>query len=141
VIYHIGDGSFSSGSNCYSEVVSTGLSGTKYVFSFSVTSDNVKISASIDHLCGIDLVNNVVQVSKDGVVIPSTRKYIVNHATSHAIASFTGDKGSYKVEIISSNNAAGTSNVLQGNYDDFNVGKVHITGDKPAIKPGTVESQ
>ena len=134
--YHIGDGSFTAGSACYSEVSATGLSGTKYFFSFSVTDDNVTVSASIDHICGIDLVSNSVQIKKDGVLIAATKKSIAKGATSHSIESFAANKGNYQIEVAASNQSE--PGYAPNNYDDFNVGKVHIKADKPAIKPGAV---
>ncbi|MCX6126631.1 MAG: hypothetical protein NTV34_18010 [Proteobacteria bacterium] len=134
--YHIGDGSFTAGSACYSEVSATGLSGTKYFFSFAVTDDNVEVSASIDHICGIDLVSNSVQIKKDGVLIAGSKKLIAKGATSHSLNSFTANKGTYQIEVAASN--LPESGYTSNNYDDFNVGKVHIKAGKPAIKPGVV---
>jgi hypothetical protein len=123
-VFHLGDAEF-GGSTCKPKLEALPLNGTKFHFKFEVASDDTPIEITISDLCGVDLVNNTVEIISDVTVFAPTP--IPVESDSMQIPSLSLKSGTYTLTITSGKNEDNPK-FLIGNYDDLIVGLVQIKG-------------
>jgi hypothetical protein len=123
-VFHLGDAIF-GGSTCKPKLEALPLNGTKFHFKFDVANDDTPIDITISDLCGVDLVNNTIEIYSDIPVFAPTP--IPLQVDSMQIPTLTLKSGSYTLTILSGKNED-NPNFIIGNYDDLIVGMVQIKG-------------
>lgn len=135
-VFHIGDGHLDPGTACFKEVVGSSLTGTTYIFSFTVTEDGTQTSISVEKICGMD-VNNTLSVSKNGVVFDTKPLFPGMASYNLTPTPVLLDRGLYEIFVISTKQ----KKLFSHDYDDFLVGKVHVSANKSTIVSGGVRTQ
>lgn len=123
-VFHLGDAEF-GGSSCKPKLEALPLNGTKFHFKFEVSADDTPIDINISDLCGVDLVNNTVEINSDVSVFAPTP--IPLEVESMQIPTISLKAGSYTLTITSGRNEDNPKFII-GNYDDLIVGQVQIKG-------------
>lgn len=134
-VFRIGDNDF-SGSSCYNQLDAYPISGTTYLFEFTVLENGTNITMEIDQICGVDYdLQNIAGIQKDGSYLTSQK--IKKTDTMLQFGTQTLDAGKYSVVVQSIEKKTG---ILAKDYDDFIVGKIHVKADKK-ISPGAITAK
>ena len=123
-VFHLGDAEF-GGSSCKPKLEALPLQGTKFHFKFEVTGESSPIDIKISDLCGVDLVNNTVEINATETVFAPTP--IPLEQESMQIPTMSLKQGVYTLTITSGRNEDNPKFMI-GNYDDLIVGQVQIKG-------------
>ncbi len=134
-VFHIGDGEFASTSECAAEIDSYRLKGTRYFFEFEVLGDATTINASIGKICGVDY-NESNSVFLQNAASNLEQLPISKAQTTATFQARTLNKGKYTI-LVESRAAGAENRDTPNDHDDYIVGLVKISADKP-IKPGRV---
>lgn len=128
--YHIGDGDFSTTSQCAAELKTTILAGPAMGFTFNVKEKDTKVTIDFIKICGIDKTSNYAYLYRTDSTskVPKNLGTSFNTSGSKLIFSAVLQPGTFKIEV--------RSNSVSGDRDDFMIGQVRIHGDK-AISLGT----
>lgn len=123
-VFHLGDADF-GGSSCKPKLEALPLHGTKFHFKFEIPVESSPIEITVSELCGLDLVNNTIEINSTEPVFAPTP--IPLDQETMQIPSLTLKSGVYTLTITSGKNED-NPNFTIGNYDDLIVGKVQIKG-------------
>lgn len=139
-VFRIGDGTSGIQSACASELGGYDLKGTTYYFQFEVLEDDTAIDLTIGKLCGVDrdgkTTINLLKASDNSIAQAETG--VPTDASGRSAAylpypQFTLAKGLYSLVVKSNNVNGGTGPAQPGvdEFDDFIIGSIEITGQKP----------
>jgi hypothetical protein len=134
-VFHIGDNNYPD-SSCKEQIDTYSLSGNRYFFEFEVTEPNTQIGIAINKLCGVDyLLTNSSRLLRDGAVLQV--QPVLPPSSAIQYQGLMVGPGRYSLVVESNKNY---NKVSTGDHDDFLVGNIVVTANKP-IRNGLVRTE
>jgi hypothetical protein len=134
-VFHIGDNNYPD-SSCKEQIDTYSLSGNRYFFEFEVTEPQTQLGIVINKLCGVDyLLTNTSRLLRDGATLQV--QPVLPPSNSIQYQGLTVGPGRYALVVESNKNY---NKVSTGDYDDFLVGNIVVTANKP-IRNGVVRTE
>lgn len=135
--YRIGDGA-ANGTSCKVKVDPEALAGKRYYFEFEVTRDQTEVAISFGITCGIDFGDtNSIALNRGGTQV--YKELLKKNIDGQGMPSQTLSIGKYTIVVESKSNSS-EPNADPVDFDDFLVGELKVTANKP-IKAGKIGSQ
>lgn len=128
--FHIGNGEFSSSSECSTRLSFRALSGRVFKFQFQVTQPNTTVNIKIDKICGVDRSNNFTTMYAGSQEMQQYRRNLSPGQDDFEFQQMVLQPGWYEIRVVSPDYDLNGRN----DPDDFLVGKVKVRADKQVNK-------